>query len=253
MATDPRVEPELPPLPRVIKVATNSLFPFCFGVIGYLAGRDDTLAGLPMLALAVLSFSAMLSALLLFLLDPDARTAYAERRAIRMVRARDVAARDAVRAADWARAVAVRNAARAADIEVRGKAEELRITYEADAASAVRSAPKERRKLSPKCIKTKVVGVTFRNDDGSDRQRLIARYCRAGKSLAIRRDLDNRHDEYAVAVFADRHQIGHLRSGLAEEVVDWLEAGMTARVTILQVTGGGRGESLGVNIQIDMT
>ena len=107
------------------------------------------------------------------------------------------------------------------------------------------SAPRSYREL-----RSKVVGVTKRNDDGSDRQRLIAR-CLSGDRLELRPEHDNPYDEYAVAVCrADGAQIGYLGSHLSEEI--WkkiVRDGLDVRVKITNLTGGGR-KTVGVNILI---
>ena len=102
-------------------------------------------------------------------------------------------------------------------------------------------------------IRTKVVGVTYRNDDGSDRQRIIARYCRAGTPLRLVREPGNSHDRNAVAVFVGKRQIGYISSNLARDVARMLDEGATAEAVVTAVTGGGRGENHGVNIQIDLS
>lgn len=102
-------------------------------------------------------------------------------------------------------------------------------------------------------IRTKVVGVTHRNGDGSDRQVIIARYCRAGTPLRLVREPRNSHDPNAVAVFVGKRQIGYISASLASDVARMLDAGATAEAVVTAVTGGGRGENHGVNIQIDLS
>ena len=42
-------------------------------------------------------------------------------------------------------------------------------------------------------IRSKVAGVSFCNDDGASRQRIIRRFCRAGKPLYVRPEPSNPH------------------------------------------------------------
>ena len=110
---------------------------------------------------------------------------------------------------------------------------------------------------------TKVVGVTFRNNDGSDRQDIIAR-CRPGDELALSSEPENPHADHAVAVYCNQrrwfrgvktYQIGYLSDdrGAASEVFDHIEAGGGGEVQITEVTGGTRDKpTMGVNIRITL-
>lgn len=98
-------------------------------------------------------------------------------------------------------------------------------------------------------VRTKLVGVTFANDDGSSRQSLIAR-CRAGEPLTLRHEPDNPADDHAVAVYnAAGEQLGHRRRKLAREVVEEARGGTIWAAYVSEVTGGyGFKRSLGCNI-----
>lgn len=107
-------------------------------------------------------------------------------------------------------------------------------------------------------IRSKVAGVTHKNDDGSDRQKAIKRLCRAdGELLAIPEQ--NRHAAGGVAVGLwvqgrfGRSQIGYVGDDLVGDVLYYLKAGGTARVRILDVTGGTWGKpTRGVNFEIEL-
>ncbi len=111
---------------------------------------------------------------------------------------------------------------------------------------------------------TKVVGVTFRNEDGSDRQDIIRRYCREGDELALSSEPENPHADHAVAVYWTKRgwfggvkalQLGYLSddSGAAQEVFDHVEAGGAGEAQISDVPGGTRDKpTLGVNIRITL-
>jgi len=65
-----------------------------------------------------------------------------------------------------------------------------------------------------------VAGESFRNDDGTDRQAIIAG-CRVGEPLLLEADPDNPHDENAVRVLReDGKQIGHLEAGMAAQLAN---------------------------------
>lgn len=109
-------------------------------------------------------------------------------------------------------------------------------------------------------IISKVSGVSFDNDDGSSRQKLIKKYCRNdSKLLAIPER--NRYATTGKAVglwvptgLGGRSQIGHVSDEWADQVYKHLESGGTATVRILNVTGGTRDKpSFGVNFEILLT
>ena len=110
---------------------------------------------------------------------------------------------------------------------------------------------------------TKVVGVTFRNDDGSERQDIIAR-CKPGDELALSSEPDNRYSDNAVAIYCNlrgwfggvkTRQLGYLpeESSVAAEVFEHIEGGGGGEAQITEVTGGTRDTpTMGVNIRITL-
>jgi hypothetical protein len=114
------------------------------------------------------------------------------------------------------------------------------------------------RRPRQKTIRSKAVGVTFDNPDGTSRQAIIKRFCDAGMDLEIRPEPDNPHDENALGVWVRKGghfgsralQIGYVRSELADELRKTLEQGCEVSARILEVTGGGRGKNFGVNIEL---
>jgi hypothetical protein len=110
-------------------------------------------------------------------------------------------------------------------------------------------------------VRSKVAGVSFRNRDGSDRQRIIRRFCRAGGSLDVRLEPDNRYSEDAIGlwvrgrwlfIFPARYQVGYVKNAIASEIREDVVRGCRISVRILEVTGGGwfRRHYYGVNIEI---
>ena len=102
-------------------------------------------------------------------------------------------------------------------------------------------------------IPTIVVGVTYDNDDGSSRQKIISR-CTEGEDLLLEHQPDNPHDPNAVAVVKKRtgEQIGFLEARLAKDIIRLVEKEGRAYVCqILHIKGGTRDKpTLGVNIKI---
>lgn len=94
---------------------------------------------------------------------------------------------------------------------------------------------------------SKVVGVTFNNDDGSSRQKYIASL-KAGDELIFRPVSVQGHPE-AIGVFTTSgKQLGHLTSELAGELRNKYPTHPIS-ATVAQVTGGGD-RSYGCNIHI---
>lgn len=85
-------------------------------------------------------------------------------------------------------------------------------------------------------FKIKVVGVTFPNPDGSDRQAFIKR-CRSGEPIRLVREYDNPHDPMAVAVFrAKGQQLGYLPRG--DRLAHHLDSGGGVRASVFRRMGG---------------
>ncbi|MBO8125831.1 MAG: single-stranded-DNA-specific exonuclease RecJ [Firmicutes bacterium] len=90
---------------------------------------------------------------------------------------------------------------------------------------------------------TKIVGVTF-----EDRQEVVSSL-RSGQKLKLVREVDNPHDPNAIAVTTlDGKQVGYLRRGIAKHLAPLLDGETGYEATVSQVTGGGEGKSLGVNV-----
>jgi len=97
-------------------------------------------------------------------------------------------------------------------------------------------------------IRTKVKGVTFRNDDGTDRQTILV-HCHAGDQLRFK--LFEYDGAPAYAVYCDWGQIGNLSAELAEEIAA-REKPCIILGEILNVSGGYRGNYFGCNILINI-
>lgn len=114
-------------------------------------------------------------------------------------------------------------------------------------------------------IRSKVAGVTFRNADGTDRQKMIWKYCRVGMPLIAVREKKNRHSPAgtAIALYVPERpdyttkdqawQIGYIKGDLSPDVAEVMDSGGSATIVVIDVTGGGFGKSFGVNIQITLS
>lgn len=94
-----------------------------------------------------------------------------------------------------------------------------------------------------KCWRHGVAGESFKNKDGSDRQKIIARLM-VGDSVRLEADPGNRHDRHAVKVMAAGGQIGFLPKGhhLDAEVAEGRLFGFIAAIN--EGDSGMRGVTL---------
>lgn len=114
----------------------------------------------------------------------------------------------------------------------------------------------------PEVIKTKVFGVSHKNEDGESRQKLIRKHLNDGDELLLQREPHNEYDSNAVAVWGYRDvdvddyetdgdfKVGYLSGHIAEEVAPAMDAGQLVQASVLEVTGGEDGKSFGVNIAV---
>jgi len=97
---------------------------------------------------------------------------------------------------------------------------------------------------------TKAVGVTGRNDDGTDRQEILAR-CVPAETLTLEYEEDNPHDSNAVRLIrkTTAEQVGYLPAARAGGVVRGTAKGKKYAVFIRDVVGGFEGaETLGLRL-----
>lgn len=96
-------------------------------------------------------------------------------------------------------------------------------------------------------IHTKLVGVTFKNPDGSDRQQIISRL-QPGDAMQIRPYMFKGKE--AIAVMTASGQIaGHLSAEMTE-ILFTDHKGARMVVSVNKITGGGSGQSFGCNIDL---
>ena len=104
---------------------------------------------------------------------------------------------------------------------------------------------------------TKLVGVTFDNLDGVNRQEILSdlfeNYDPNVKVfLKAKREIDNPYDSKAVAIFTeDDKQVGYLSRKVNETVAPWIDEGWGLLVEIVSVNGDLG--NIGINIWIERT
>lgn len=98
---------------------------------------------------------------------------------------------------------------------------------------------------------TKVAGVTRKNTDGTDRQKIL-KNCKRGEQLRLIHE-PIPQDKNAVKVCRENgEQIGWLNSILAAEIAPRLDKGSKVDAEISEITGGGffSGKDYGCNIKL---
>lgn len=118
----------------------------------------------------------------------------------------------------------------------------------------------EKQKKYIRTFETKVVGVTFDNDDGSSRQDAIGNL-QVGQQVYLVWNPHNPHSSNAILVFGNISTnevvmsscLGHLKSGLGADVLEWSKddnyEGIYAEV--VKILGGTKNKpTLGCLIRI---
>jgi hypothetical protein len=113
---------------------------------------------------------------------------------------------------------------------------------------------KTRKPPAPKRTNGMVAGVTFPNEDGTDRQIIIRKHCREGTALTLVREPANPHGSNAVAIYVGRSQIGYASSEDASRLAKFLDAGWSYTASVVQLYGGTKDKpSIGVNYLVVQT
>lgn len=85
-----------------------------------------------------------------------------------------------------------------------------------------------------KDVKLKVVGVNFKNDDGTSRQDIIGRLTQKAE-ITLLREPSNKYDKYAIMVLADGKQIGYIGKEYAKIISPMMDAGSLAIASISEI------------------
>lgn len=100
-----------------------------------------------------------------------------------------------------------------------------------------------------KSFVTKVVGVSYDNDDGSSRQEILSR-CLRGEPVGLHSYTFN--GQPALAVISEHGQIGHLRQDLAADIDNKYGDNIIFSATINDITGGDNGLHYGCFINLSI-
>jgi hypothetical protein len=85
---------------------------------------------------------------------------------------------------------------------------------------------------------SKVAGVTFPNDDGTERQDILSR-CNPGEQLFLKHDAYSKFSLYATQIFRTNcEQLGHVPEYLAEQICSEIENGYRIICILKDITGG---------------
>ena len=97
---------------------------------------------------------------------------------------------------------------------------------------------------------SKVAGVSFPNDNGSERQDIISK-CVEGETLDLIPDPDNHFDPMAIRVCRkDGQQIGHVPRQRTHEIHEKFAEGYSMMPLIIDLTGGTEDRSIGVDFAV---
>lgn len=80
-----------------------------------------------------------------------------------------------------------------------------------------------------KNVDLKVVGVTFKNEDGTSRgdiiRELSERFKGMHPNVLLEREYDNKFDKNAIKVIVDEKQIGYIGKDYAQILAEFMDAG----------------------------
>ena len=95
-----------------------------------------------------------------------------------------------------------------------------------------------------RAFRTRVVGITFQNTDGTNRREIISK-CKIGEEVLLKRDYDNSYDEYAIAVLRKTgEQIGFIakhvafRSEAMNDLAPHMDQGGEVKAKIIALIAG---------------
>jgi hypothetical protein len=99
-------------------------------------------------------------------------------------------------------------------------------------------------------IKTKLIGVTYENKDGTNRQKLLQEM-HGGERIILAYEANNPKSDRAIAAYdTAKRKLGYLNDDLSADLVDQIkELGGAIYAKVSNITGGGR-RHLGCAIEI---
>jgi len=111
-------------------------------------------------------------------------------------------------------------------------------------------AAKEIKIPSSFVIETHVAGVTFKNEDGSDRQEFIKLYVEPGMAADLLPEPENPYDPSAIMVIIYGVQIGHIPRDITSRLNSAISAGALVNATVDWV---GDRDIMGVGLRIELS
>ena len=101
-------------------------------------------------------------------------------------------------------------------------------------------------------FKTKLVGVSYANDDGVSRQDVL-RALHPGSKLLLRRESENPHDSFAILVLAPDGRVAGYLPGGDQRLAHHLDSGGQAEARVVATIGSDlEGETIGCVIEVDV-
>ena len=103
---------------------------------------------------------------------------------------------------------------------------------------------------------TKIVGVTFANPDGSDRQELIEDLDDMLQNtpfvdLIPKREPENTYDSNAIQILDGKgRQLGYLSRSVCTTLAPIMDSGVEVKCHLEQITGHSLDQNFGINVQI---
>ncbi len=101
-------------------------------------------------------------------------------------------------------------------------------------------------------LHTKVVGVTFDNDDGTNRQDILEKIKTGDKTISLKRDPNNAYDKNAIEVHSNYGIVGFINADLAANLAGQMDSGKIVKAAVEEITGGQGGCYYGCNILIEI-
>lgn len=98
-----------------------------------------------------------------------------------------------------------------------------------------------------------VAGESFKNEDGLSRQDIIRKHAKPGMQVHLQREPENPYDSNAIAAFLGDHQIGYLKSEVAERHAEGLDSGQVALYAVIESVNGGTKNKPNLGVTLNVT
>lgn len=101
-------------------------------------------------------------------------------------------------------------------------------------------------------INTKIAGVTFPNEDGTNRQDLI-KQLKIEEELILEKEDNNPYDSNALRILnKNKQMIGYIKKTLAQDIRTGMKNGWVYKAKVSMITGQDK-QTTGCNIVIEAT